>query len=65
MKIDQAQRLSEVKPPILVKSRKISSNFSLESQQDISSMTGLDLNKELKNFLKYEIRRTRKNKPSN
>lgn len=40
---------------ITAKERKLAASFSLESAQDIRAMHGLDIEKEMVNFLQYEI----------
>lgn len=41
--------------PITAKERKLAASFSLESMQDLKAMHGLDIEKEMLNFLQYEI----------
>ena len=41
--------------PISAKERKLAASFSLESMQDLKAMHGLDIEKEMVNFLQYEI----------
>ena len=40
---------------ISAKERKLAASFSLESMQDLKAMHGLDIEKEMVNFLQYEI----------
>lgn len=41
--------------PITAKERKLAASFSLESMQDLKAMHGLDIEKEMVNYLQYEI----------
>ena len=40
---------------ITAKTRKLAASFSLESAQDVKAMQGLDIEREMVNFLQYEI----------